>query len=105
MKPIDRFILGALAVGVWTLIAIHMATSYAQEAESDAQPEPPIRQPGIIQASDIIGLDALIERSIATRQRPQSIVGLDQYVRSIVRRCRVSGSVTGNRISSASITC
>ena len=111
MKHFDRFLIAALATGIWTLVAMQ-ATSigdgYAaqSEAATDADEPPAVpQQLGTIQASDVIGLDALIERSIRDQQRPQSIRGLDQYVKSIVRRCRISGSVRGDRISSASITC
>ena len=59
-----------------------------------------------IHASEIVGLSALIEKTVRDRQsRPESTPGLDQYVKSIVRRCRVSGSVKGDRITATNISC
>lgn len=110
MKKVDRFLIGALAVGVWTLVILQMSSiekTYAQETQV-IEPENGTAQEQItaIHASDVVGLSALIEKTIRDRQsRPQSIPGLDQYIKSIVRGCRISGSVRGERITSASISC
>jgi len=110
MKKVDRILIGALAVGVWILVALQMTSiekTYAQETQV-IEPENGTAQEQItaIHASDVVGLSALIEKAIRDRQsRPQSIPGLDQYIKSIVRGCRISGSVRGERITSASISC
>ena len=111
MTLLDRVLTGLLAAGVWALVAVQAGSipgSFAgQEPPGDEVAEAPATDERlqVIQASDIVGLDALVERAIRDRQRPQSIQGLDQYVKSIVRRCRVTGSVRGERISSANISC
>ncbi len=112
MKQIERFLIGALTAGVWTLVALQVTSNgqtYAQETsdieqvaeDSDIQSET-----RVIHASEIVGLSALIEKTVRDRQfRPQSMPGLEQYVKSVVRRCRVSGAVTGDRITSVNISC
>ena len=55
---------------------------------------------------NVVGLSALIDKIVSDRRyRPETMPGLDQYVKSIVRRCRVSGAVTGDRITSTNISC
>jgi hypothetical protein len=110
MKAIDRLILGALALGVWTFIVLQVTSidkTYAQETQIvDKDNEINQEQILVIHANDVVGLSALIEKTIRGRQsRPQSIPGLDQYIKSIVRGCRVSGSVRGDQITSANISC
>ena len=108
MQQIDRFLIGAFALGVWTLVALQ-ATSVG-----NAQELPAIEQEGkdiqmdtqTIHANEIVGLSALIEKTIRDRQaRPQSMPGLDQYIKSVVRDCRITGSVRDDRITSANISC
>ena len=111
MKQIERFLIGALTAGVWTLVALQVTSNgqtYAQETSVIEQiPENKDIQSEtrVIHASEIVGLSALIEKSVRDRQfRPQSMPGLEQYVKSVVRRCRVSGAVTGDRITSVNIS-
>jgi len=105
MRCIDRFLIGALVAGVWALVAIQMTSvSYAQEPAIDE--EIAKNQVTEIYAKDIIGLSAMVQQSVRDHQfRPQSMPGLDQYVKSIVRNCRISGSVSGGRLSSTNISC
>ena len=110
MKNVDRFLIGALAVGVWTLVVLQMTSiekTYAQETQVIEKDNGKTQeQITVIHANDVVGLSAFIERTIGDRQsRPQSIPGLDQYIKSIVRGCRISGSVRGERITSANISC
>ncbi len=105
MRQLDRFLIGSLVAGIWSLVALQMtSTSHAQEnlaVEKDTQPEITV-----IHAKDIVGLSAMIQQSVRDHQfRPQSMPGLDQYVKSILRNCRISGSVTGDRITSTNISC
>ncbi len=105
MRQIERFLIGALAAGLWTLVALQVTlNSYAQDTsviEQDTQTEITV-----IHATDIVGLSAMIQQSVRDHQfRPQSMPGLDQYVKSIVRNCRISGAVTGDRITSTNISC
>ena len=105
MRHIDRFLIGALAAGVWSLVALQMtSTGYAQETsavEQNAQ-----KEISVIHATDIVGLSAMIQQSVRDHQfRPQSMPGLEQYIKSIVRNCRISGSVSGDRLSSTNISC
>ena len=105
MGQINRFLIGALAAGLWTLVALQVTlNSYAQDTsviEQDTQTEITV-----IHATDIVGLSAMIQQSVRDHQfRPQSMPGLDQYVKSIVRNCRISGAVTGDRITSTNISC
>jgi fatty acid/phospholipid biosynthesis enzyme len=108
MKKVDRFLMGALVLGVWTLVVLQVTSiekTYAQETQivekdNDKNQE----QILVIHANDVVGLSAMIENAIR-QSRPQSMPGLDQYIKSIVRRCRVSGSVRGDQITSASISC
>lgn len=105
MRQLDRFLIGALVAGIWSLVALQMnSVSYAQEisaVKKDTQTEITV-----IHATDIVGLSAMVQQSVRDHQfRPQSMPGLDQYVKSIVRNCRISGSVTGDRITSTNISC
>ena len=112
MKTIDRLLVATLTAGIWALIALQVAshpTTYAQET-TEAQPlqEPAVAPRGrdSVNATEIVGLRAQIEQVVRQHQfRPQSISGLDQFVRSVVRNCRVNGGTTGGRISNASISC
>lgn len=105
MRQLDRFLIGALVAGIWSLVALQMnSVSHAQEiltVKKDPQTEITV-----IHATDIVGLSAMVQQSVRDHQfRPQSMPGLDQYVKSIVRNCRISGSVTGDRITSTNISC
>jgi len=105
MGRIDRFLIGTLVLGVWALVALQMTSiSHAQEAsaiEQETQNE--VR---VIHATNMVGLSAIIQQSVRNYQfRPQSMPGLEQYVKSIVRNCRISGAVTGDRITSTNISC
>jgi hypothetical protein len=105
MSHIDRFLIGALAAGVWSLVALQMtSTGYAQETSAGEQnPQNVVSQ---IHATDIVGLSAMIQQTVRDQQfRPQSMPGLDQHIKSIVRNCRISGSVSGGRLSSTNISC
>jgi len=108
MWQIDRFLIGALALGVWTLVMLQ-ATSVgnAQEPPVIEQETRDVRaDTQTIHASEIVGLSALVENTIKDRQaRPQSMPGLDQNIKSIVRGCRITGSVRDDRITSANISC
>ncbi len=105
MRQIDRFLIGALVVGVWSLVTLQMtSTTYAQEMSAGEQVAQ--KEIAMIHATDIVGLSAMIQQSVRDHQfRPQSMLGLDQYVKSIVRNCRISGAVTGDRITSTDISC
>ena len=112
MQQIERFLIGALAAGVWTLVAMQVTSNseaHAQEASVIEEVQENGRTQDVItliHASEIVGLSALIEKTVRDRQpRPQSMPGLEQYIKSVVRRCRISGAVTGDRISSANISC
>jgi hypothetical protein len=112
MQQIERFLIGALAAGVWTLVAMQVTSNseaHAQEASVIEEVQENGRTQDVItliHASEIVGLSALIEKIVRDRQpRPQSMPGLEQFVKSVVRRCRISGAVTGDRISSANISC
>lgn len=112
MKYVERILLGALVTGVWSLVALQVSsnsqahaqdTSIAEEAQQNNDTQSTM---AVIHASEIVGLSALIEKTVRNKQlRPQSMPGLDQYIKSVVRGCRISGSVTGERISSANISC
>ncbi len=105
MRCIDRFLIGALVAGVWALVAIQMTSvSHAQESAIDEKIAK--YQVTEVYAKDIIGLSAMVQQSVRDHQfRPQSMPGLEQYVKSIVRNCRISGSVSGGRLSSTNISC
>ena len=110
MKKVDRFLIGALTLGVWTLLVIQVTSidmTHAQETQIAAEDNEKTQEHVlVIHANDVVGLSALIEKSASGRQlRPQSIPGLDQYIKSIVRGCRVNGSVRGDQITSANISC
>ena len=105
MRQLDRILIGALAVGVWSLITLQMMPgSHAQDGsppEEETQNEITV-----IHATDIVGLNALVQQSVQNHHfRPQSMPGLDQFVKSIVRNCRISGSVSGDRLTSTNISC
>ena len=108
MQQVERFLIGALAMGIWTLVAMQ-ATSVgnAQERPAIEQEKSDIQMDSqTIHAKEIVGLSALIEKIIRDRQTtPQSIPGLDQHIKSVVRGCRVTGSVRDDRITSANISC
>ncbi len=105
MRQIDRFLIGALVVGVWSLVVLQMTSiTYAQELSAGEQETQ--NEKTVIHATDVVGLSAMIQQSVRDHQfRPQSMPGLDQYVKSIVRNCRISGAVTGDRITSTNISC
>ena len=112
MTQIDRFLSAALVAGIWTVIALQLIANN----QTSAQETPAIEQhhsgyetqieDGVMNASEIVGLKALVEKVVRESQlRPQSISGLDQYIRTVVRGCKVSGGITGDRISYATISC
>ena len=105
MRQMDRILIGALLVGVWSLVVLQMtATTYAQELASGEQETQ--NEITVIHATEIVGLSAMIQRSVRDYQfRPQSMPGLDQYVKSIVRNCRISGAVRGDQLTSTNISC
>ena len=112
MRPFDRFLIGTVTVGVWTLIALQLTSNtltHAQEASVAEQVQEDRDTQGedtVIYASEIVGLGALIDSTVRDRHfRPQSMPGLDLYVKSIVRNCRVSATISGDRVSSANISC
>lgn len=112
MKTIDRMLLATLAAGLWLIIGLQLmqqqnAVAQEVDAQVEAQEQTDARVPPTqLNASEIVGLDARIERVLRDRQlTPRSISGLDQHIRSVVRRCRVNGGTRGNRISNASISC
>ena len=102
MRKSERVLVGALAIGVWSLVALEMTSlSHAQETPVEA----PTAKPSV-HATDIVGLSAFVQQAVRDHQyRPQSMPGLDQYIRSVVRNCRINGSVSGNRLSGTSISC
>ena len=105
MTIFDRAIVGVLVASIWTLIAIQSTgNSHAQEPESnDTNMQPRVVT---IHATDIVGLSAFVQQAVRDHQfRPQTMPGLDQYVRSVVRNCRISGSVSGGRLSATNISC
>jgi hypothetical protein len=108
MKKVDRFLIGTLAIGVWTLVVLQVTSidkTYAQEMQVvEKDNEKTQEQIAVIHANDVVGLNAMIDKAIR-QTRPQSISGLDQYIKSIVRRCRITGSVRGDQITSANISC
>ena len=112
MTQIDRFLSAALVAGIWTVIALQLIAIN----QTSAQETPAIEQlqsgdetqieDGVMNATEIVGLKALVEKVVRDSQlRPQSISGLDQYIRTVVRGCKVSGGITGDRISYATISC
>ena len=112
MNQMDRFLTGALVAGIWTLVALQVVSnsqSYAEETSVIEQlHEDKNSQFGgsVFNATEIVGLTALIEKVVRDSQfKPHSISGLDQHIKSIVRGCRVSGGVSGSRISHANISC
>ena len=110
MQRFDRVLMTALVAGVWLSAAIQATTStaaFAQTEQSRTQQEnAPAVMPVTIHAKDIVGLSAFVQQTVRDHQpRAQSMPGLDQYVRSIVRNCRFSGSVRGDRLTSTNISC
>ncbi len=105
MRPFDRFLIGALVMGVWSLLALQvMSSSHAQD--NSPPEEEARREVTVIHATDIVGLSALVQQSVQNHQfGPESMPGLDQFVKSIVRNCRISGSVSGDRLTSTNISC
>ena len=105
MKRFDRILIAALVAGVWSLVALQMVSvTHAQDDSATGQE--PQGKITVIHARDIVGLSALVQQSVRDHQfRPQSMPGLDQYVKSIVRNCRISGSVSGDRLTSTNISC
>jgi len=105
MTRLDRTLIGALVAGVWALVALQ-ATSMSHAQESASETTGPEERATVVHASDIVGLSAFVQKAIRDHQyRPQSMPGLDQYIRSVVRNCRINGSVSGNRLSGTSISC
>jgi hypothetical protein len=104
MGRTDRYLIGALIAGVWALFALQLTSlSHAQDTTVEQNRQDQIM---VIHATDIVGLSAMIQQSVRDHQfRPQSMPGLDQYVKAIVRNCRISGAVTGDRITSTNISC
>ena len=105
MKTIDRVLLAALVAGIWMLVALQLtATSHAQDAEnSQAEATETVQ---VIHATDIVGLSAFVQQAIRDHQyRPQSMPGLDQYIRSVVRNCRVNGVISGGNLTATSLSC
>lgn len=112
MNRIERYIFGTLAAGIWALVALQVTSdgqAHAQETSATGQVQESSdtqSETTVIYAGEIVGLSALIEKTVRDRNfRPQSMPGLEQYVKSVVRRCKVSAAVTGDRISSANISC
>lgn len=105
MATIDRALICLLIMGVWALVASQLVSnSHAQDPVSDETDTQP--QIVSIHATDIVGLSAFVQQTVRDHQfRPQSMPGLDQHVRSIVRNCRISGSVSGGRLSGTHISC
>lgn len=105
MRQLDRLLIAALAAGIWSLVALQI-TSVSHAQEASAVEKGTQADIAVIHATDIVGLSAMVQQSVRDHQfRPQSMPGLDQYVKSIVRNCRISGSVTGDRITSTNISC
>ena len=112
MNQMNGFLTGALVAGIWTLVALQLISNsqtYAQETSGIEQRHEDQNgqfEDSVINATEIIGLTALIEKVVRDSQfKPHSISGLDQHIKSIVRGCRVSGGVSGSRISHANISC
>ena len=112
MKQIERFLIAALSAGIWVMVAlqvISISQTTAQETSVNEQVQEnrdTQHEITVIHASEIVGLSALVQRSVRDHQfRPQSMPGLEQYVKSIVRNCRISGSVSDGRLSSTNISC
>ena len=105
MNRVDRILIAGLAMGIWTLVALQAAPAiHAQEADQHLEMGPTPVQ--MIHANDIVGLSAFVQQSVRDHQfRPQSMPGLDQYIRSVVRNCRVNGSISGDRLTATSISC
>jgi len=112
MTQMERFLIGTLAAGVWALVVLQVISinrTMAQESSITEQ----VQDNGdtqdeitVIHASEIVGLSALVQQSVRNHQfRPQSMPGLEQYVKSIVRNCRFSGSVSNGRLSATNISC
>jgi len=105
MEKLDRFLIGALAAGVWSLVVLQM-TPESRAQENIAVEQKVQDKVTVIHAKDIVGLSAMVQQSVRDHQfRPQSMPGLDQYVKSIARNCRISGSVSGGRLTSTNISC
>ena len=112
MNYIDRILVAALATGLWTLVALQIVSNTAAFAQTElrqagaATDGSTPQQSSILNATEIVGLDAQIAKALREQQiRPQAISGLDQHIKSIVRNCRVNGGTSGGRITYASISC
>ena len=112
MNQLDRLLIGTLATGIWALVALQVNlinSTNAQETaivEQQQEDEYTRFDSGVVNATEVVGLRALIEKVIRESQlKPYSISGLDQHIKSIMRGCKVSGGVTGDRISYANISC
>ena len=105
MNKYERMLVGALAAGVWTLaLQVAVSSSHAQDVEAAAPAETASVQ--TIHATDIVGLSAFVQQTVRDIQfRPQTMPGLDQHIRSVIRNCRVNGYVTGDRLSGTSLSC
>jgi hypothetical protein len=105
MNSVERVLVGSLSVGVWALVVMHAITNLQAQEKPPAVPnaEPPIQT---IHATDIIGLSAFVQQAVRDHQfRPQSMPGLDQHIRSVVRNCRVNGSISDGRLTATSLSC
>jgi hypothetical protein len=112
MKQIERILIATLSAGIWAMVALQVFSinqTSAQEApviDQVQENREAQKEIAVIHASEIVGLSALIQQSVRDYQfRPQSMPGLDLYVKSIVRNCRISGSVSDGRLSSTNISC
>ena len=105
MNRIDRALVALLALGIWTLVAL-LAVPSIDAQEADQTEEIPPASIQVIHATDIVGLSAFVQQTVRDHQfRPQSMPGLDQYIRSVVRNCRINGSISGGRLTATSISC
>lgn len=105
VNSVERTLVGFLTAGVWALVVL-VGTSIS--SAQDPVDESADAQTGVlvIHANEIVGLSAFVQQSVRDHQyRPQSMPGLDQHIRSIVRNCRISGSVSGGRLSATAISC
>lgn len=105
MNRTDRILVAILATGVWAIVVL-VGTSITRAQESFDGAQETQAEVLVIHASDIVGLSAFVQQSVRDHQfRPQSMPGLDQHIRTIVRNCRISGSVSGGRLSATTISC
>jgi hypothetical protein len=105
MEKSDRFLIGALVAGIWSLAVLQMMPETRAQEHVTVEQETQDKIT-MIHARDIVGLSAMVQQSVRDHQfRPQSMPGLDQYVKSIIRNCSISGSVSGDRLTSTNISC